>query len=92
MKDILINDFQIQNIDEIIEANKTDSKKQELNDEEKKEAIIKFLKRNNEKFKKNFDNEMNGKSIEQLKKDIELITKSTFGTNDILKDINNLNY
>lgn len=92
LKDILINDFQIQNIDEIIEANKTDSKKQELNDEEKKEAIIKFLKRNNEKFKKNFDNEMNGKSIEQLKKDIELITKSTFGTNDILKDINNLNY
>ena len=92
IKDILINDFHQseESIDSIIYKNIEKPEQGIITEEEKKAALIKFLKFNNKVLKKYYINELRGKSLEQLKQDIELITKSAFGTNDIVKDINQL--
>ena len=54
---------------------------------DKKAILIQFLKETKTGAGQELKNITNGKSLEQMGKDIELITRSTFGTNDIVKDV-----
>ena len=57
------------------------------NDAEKKQAFISYLQSAKQDLSEQYMNITKGKTLEQLEKDTELVTKSAFGTNDIGKDV-----
>ena len=60
-------------------------------DEDKKNVLLRFLKEQKTNSQEAYDNATQGRSIEQMGKDLDLITKSTYGTNDIAKEVAQFN-
>lgn len=56
-------------------------------DAEKQEMLTRFLQETQENAAAGYRDTTKGKTIEQLGKDLDLLTKSAFGTNDIVKDV-----
>lgn len=54
---------------------------------EKKQALVKYLQNVKQELSTQYQKITKGKTIEQLGKDAQLVTKSAFGTNDIGKDV-----
>ena len=57
------------------------------NDSDKKQAIIQYLQTVKQELSTEYRKLTNGKTLEQMGKDFELVTRSAFGTNDIGKDV-----
>ncbi len=53
----------------------------------KKEVLVRFLEETSNQLTAEYREVTKGKSIEQMGKDLDLLTKSAFGTNDIVKDV-----
>ncbi len=60
-------------------------------DEEKAAVLRDFIKTSKEKYEEEFLKLSDGKTIEQMTKDLELLTKAAYGTNDIVKDVMQFN-
>ena len=60
-------------------------------DTDKKEILIRFLEETHNESNTGYKELTKGKSIEQMEKDLDLLTKSAFGTNDIVKDVMQFN-
>lgn len=74
-------------IDQIIQNYANQSGKTTLSDEDKKQLLVQFLQDTKSNASQNFIKASGGKTLEQMAKDVDLITKSAFGTNDIVKDV-----
>ncbi len=55
--------------------------------EDKKYILDAFIKESKQTYLKEFQKLSKGKNLEQMGKDVELLTKSAYGTNDIVKDV-----
>lgn len=60
-------------------------------DEDKKFVLNTFIKESKNTYHKEYHKISNGKSLEQMANDVELLTKSAYGTNDIVKDVMKFN-
>lgn len=89
LKTALKNNFKYDEatINQIIDNYAIQTGKNAPTDEEKKELLVKFLQDTKANTSQNLRTATNGKTIEQMGKDIDLITRSAFGTNDIVKDV-----
>ena len=56
-------------------------------EDQKKEMLIEFLNETKTNASQNLAAVSGGKTLEQMGKDVDLITRSAFGTNDIVKDV-----
>lgn len=56
-------------------------------DTDKKEMLVRFLEETQNRSTAEYRELTKGKTIEQMGKDLDLLTKSAFGTNDIVKDV-----
>lgn len=57
------------------------------NDDAKRTLILQFLRDTHTNSSETFMELTKGKTLEQMDKDLELLNKSAFGTNDIVKDV-----
>ena len=57
----------------------------------KKEVLVRFLEETHNQATAGYREVTKGKSVEQMGKDLDLLTKSAFGTNDIVKDVMQFN-
>lgn len=89
MKTAIRNNFKYDNstIDQIIEGYAQQKGIQNPTDADKKAILVQFLNDTKTNARREFTNIAQGKSLDQMGKDIELITRSAFGTNDIVKDV-----
>lgn len=78
-------------INQILESYIQNSGEVNPDDNKKKELLMKFVSDTKENLSERLKTEANGKSLEELGKDLDLITKSTFGTSDIAKDVAQFN-
>lgn len=54
---------------------------------DKKYILGSFIKESKQQYLKEFQKLSKGKTLEQMGKDVDLLTKSAYGTNDIVKDV-----
>ncbi len=54
---------------------------------DKKYVLDSFIKESKQQYLKEFQKLSKGKTLEQMGKDVDLLTKSAYGTNDIVKDV-----
>ena len=54
---------------------------------DKKYILDSFIKESKQQYLKEFQKLSKGKTLEQMGKDVDLLTKSAYGTNDIVKDV-----
>ena len=89
MKTAIRNNFKYDNatIDQIIKGYAQSKGIQNPTDANKKTILVQFLNDTKTNARREFTNVAQGKSLDQMGKDIELITRSAFGTNDIVKDV-----
>ena len=89
MKTAIRNNFKYDNatIDQIIEGYAQSKGIQNPTDADKKTILVQFLNDTKTNARREFTSIAQGKSLDQMGKDIELITRSAFGTNDIVKDV-----
>lgn len=89
IKTAIRNNFKYDNatIDQIIEGYAQAKDIQNPTDADKKTILVQFLNDTKTNARREFTNIAQGKSLDQMGKDIELITRSAFGTNDIVKDV-----
>ena len=89
MKTAIRNNFKYDNktIDQIIGRYAQAKGIQNPTDADKKAILVQFLNDTKTNARREFTNIAQGKSLDQMGKDIELITRSAFGTNDIVKDV-----
>ncbi len=89
LKTALKKNFQYDNntINQIIDSYAAQAGKNNPSDEEKRELLVKFLQDTKSNASQNLRTVSNGKTLEQMGKDVDLITRSAFGTNDIVKDV-----
>ncbi len=89
IKTAIRNNFKYDNatIDQIIENYAQSKGIQNPTDADKKTILVQFLNDTKTNARREFTNIAQGKSLDQMGKDIELITRSAFGTNDIVKDV-----
>jgi LysM repeat protein len=89
LKIALKNNFKYDDatINQIIDSYAIQAGKNKPTDDEKRELLVKFLQDTKSSASQNLRTATNGKTIEQMGKDIDLITRSAFGTNDIVKDV-----
>lgn len=89
LKTALKNNFKYDDatINQIIDSYAIQAGKNKPTDDEKRELLVKFLQDTESSASQNLRAATNGKTIEQMGKDIDLITRSAFGTNDIVKDV-----
>lgn len=85
----ICNNFKYDNetLNQIIECYAKQKGLQNPTNADKKAILIQFLEETKTNAGQELKNITNGKSLEQMSKDIELITQSAFGTNDIVKDV-----
>lgn len=60
-------------------------------DDDKKNVLLRFLKEQKTNAQEAYDSATKGRSLEQMGKDLDLITKSAYGTNDISKEVTQFN-
>ncbi len=60
-------------------------------DEDKKAILLKFAEDSTVKFKSDYQQLTNGKTLEQMETDLDTLTKSAYGTNDIGKAVAQFN-
>ena len=89
IKTAIKNNFKYDNetIDQIINGYAQQKGLQNPTDADKKAILVQFLNDTKTNARREFTNIAQGKSLDQMGKDIELITRSAFGTNDIVKDV-----
>lgn len=56
-------------------------------DTDRKEMLVRFLEETQNRSTAEYRELTKGKTLEQMGKDLDLLTKSAFGTNDIVKDV-----
>lgn len=59
--------------------------------EDKKYILNQFIKDSKQTYLKEFQKLSKGKTLEQMGQDVDLLTKSAYGTNDIVKDVMKFN-
>lgn len=89
LKTALKKNFQYDDatINQIVSSYASQAGKNNPTDNEKKELLVKFLQDTKSNANQNLRTVTNGKTLEQMGKDVDLITRSAFGTNDIVKDV-----
>lgn len=89
LKTALKKNFQYDDatINQIVSSYASQAGKNNPTDNEKKELLVKFLQDTKSNASQNLRTVTNGKTLEQMGKDVDLITRSAFGTNDIVKDV-----
>lgn len=60
-------------------------------DADKREMLLKFLNDTRQELQTEFSSLTNGKTLDQMQKDLDLLHKSAFGTSDIAKDVAQFN-
>ena len=78
-------------IDSVIEQYSDLFNKNISSDSDKKEMLVRFLQETQNQTTAEYREVTKGKSLEQMGKDLDLLTKSAFGTNDIVKDVMQFN-
>ncbi len=73
-------------INQVLDSYAIQSGKTELSDQEKKILLLEFLKDIKDNASKNLNEASGGRSLEQMQNDVNLITRSAFGTSDVVKD------
>ena len=74
-------------VDSIINSYSADLGIDASTDDAKKQILTRFLEDTQNNSKSEYQKITKGKSLEQMEKELDLITKSAFGTNDIVKDV-----
>ena len=74
-------------IDNVITSYAETIGKEAETDAEKRTMLMRFLESTQENSRAEYQNLTKGKTLEQMGKDLDLLTKSAFGTKDIVKDV-----
>ncbi|MGN0031786.1 MAG: LysM peptidoglycan-binding domain-containing protein [Candidatus Gastranaerophilaceae bacterium] len=74
-------------INQIIDSYAAQTGKTNPTDDEKRVLLVQFLQDTKSEAAQNYRAASQGKTLEQMGKDIDLITRSAFGTSDIVKDV-----
>lgn len=83
--------FDDKTVDEIINNYGLTSGKNINSDSDKKAMLVKFLQETQNNSAETYRNLTKGKTLEQMRKDLDLLNKSVFGTSDNAKDVANFN-
>lgn len=79
--------FDDNTIDSVIQSYANTIGKEASTDDAKKQMLTRFLEETQNNAVDEYRNLTKGKTIEQMNNDLDLLTKSAFGTNDIVKDV-----
>lgn len=79
--------YEEEDMDELINAYAESKGIEVLSDEDRKLVLDTFIKDTKQIYLQEYHKLSEGKSLEQMSKDVELLTKSAYGTNDIVKDV-----
>lgn len=74
-------------INQIIDSYAAQTGKTNPTDDEKRKLLVQFLQNTKSEAAQNYRAASQGKTLEQMGKDVDLITRSAFGTSDIVKDV-----
>ena len=74
-------------VDNVIQNYADTIGKEATTDAQKKDMLLRFLQDTQDNSKLQYQELTKGKTLEQMDKDLDLLTKSAFGTNDIVKDV-----
>lgn len=74
-------------INAIVDAYLKKNKINNATDKDKKEMLIQFMNDTQKQCSQEYQRVTQGKSLEQMQEDLDLIRKSAFGTKDIVKDV-----
>lgn len=79
--------FNDSEIDALVDAYAETKGVKITSDSDKKFVLDSFIKDSKQKYLQEYQKLAKGKTLEQMSKDVELLTKSAYGTNDIVKDV-----
>lgn len=79
--------FDDNTVDSVIQSYAQTIGKDASTDDAKKQMLMRFLEETQYNATEEYRNLTKGKTIEQMNNDLDLLTKSAFGTNDIVKDV-----
>ncbi len=79
--------FKDEEIDDLISAFAEQKGLDTESDADKKYVLNEFIKDSKKRYFEEYQKLSNGKTLEQMGKDLDLLTKAAYGTNDIVKDV-----
>lgn len=79
--------YQDAEIDELISAYAQNKGLESTSDSDKKFVLDTFIRESKQTYQREYHKIANGKTLDQMTKDVDLLTKSAYGTNDIVKDV-----